>query len=303
MTFNVRGVRAKLLTAVLVAALLPLAIATTIAVHRTRGTVREQVGNARADMAAQVASGLDRVMLERSLELRGAATSGEIAAAALGYGDSAATKASLAALVTRSGLLRSARLYSARGALVASSTGSPSDIEGAGKALFERALAAPQRSFVGSVEREAGGQTVVNIAQAVTTAAGAAGVLIVDVDWEALMVQSLGSIERSSHRGRAATVRAYLVNESGRVIGSTRREEMLQESVDAPDLVTLLRTDSAGTLVTPLFKGAASLVGYAPLRLSGDRTGNRMSGDARAGVIIAEETQFAFAQASVLQWL
>src|SRR5215204_5406268 len=92
MSFSTASLRAKLLSAILVAALLPLVLATTLAVSRTRSAVREQVGAARAEMATQLSGWLERVMLERALELRGAAASGEIAAAALGFGDSTTTK-------------------------------------------------------------------------------------------------------------------------------------------------------------------------------------------------------------------
>jgi HAMP domain-containing protein len=300
MSFSTASLRAKLLSAILVAALLPLVLATTLAVGRTRSAVREQVGAARAEMATQLAGWLERVMLERTLELRGAAASGEIAAAALGFGDSTTTKNALAALLSRSGLLRSASLYNVQGAVV-SWSGTPPDASGS---QGISAIIAAKSTNVASVSRDPSGRVVVRIAHPVTTTAGAAGVLVADVDWEGLMTTALGSLERRAAQGGTAAIRAYVVEASGTVIGSTKRDEIMTAKVGAESLIKALHSDSSGSQVVDLFGGPASLVGFAPL--SGGEAGSERFvavGNAGTHVVIAEPTSAAFAAAMALQWV
>jgi hypothetical protein len=87
-----KSLRSKLLILFLLVAVLPLTAATVLAVRNSRTTVQQQVGSAQSQFAIEVARWLDRVVYERTLELQGAVAGGEMAAAAIGMGDSLSTR-------------------------------------------------------------------------------------------------------------------------------------------------------------------------------------------------------------------
>ena len=78
--------------------------------------------------------------------------------------------------------------------------------------------------FVGPVRRDAQGKLVVRLADGVRTPTGMLlGVLTVDLDWEAVGQQAFGQLEESMRKDGAATVRAFLVDTAGTVVGASRR--------------------------------------------------------------------------------
>ena len=194
-SFRTKSLRGKLLAMFLVAALAPLSVATVLAVRSSRATVTSQVGAARAETAQQTARWLDRVLFEHVQSLRSAGLNGAIAAAALGLGDSATTRASLDALKSGSALIRAVRLYDAKGARVATSAGAAPDADGtlAGTAeWFRQAIATDAPTYVGPVARDRQQQLTVRVATAVQSAKGDnLGVLAMDLDWQAMSASSL----------------------------------------------------------------------------------------------------------------
>ena len=149
-------------------------------------------------MAQQVSRWLDRVVYERTLELQGASAAGELAAAALGMGDSTATRMSLTALKARSSLVRAVRLYDAQGTLVDASGDeerATAPIAGASAEWFQKGAPADAPTYVGPVVRDADQQPIVRLSQVVRTANGTnLGVLLVDLDWTAISDHALGKL-------------------------------------------------------------------------------------------------------------
>ena len=301
-----KSLRGRLLSLFILVAVAPLTVATTLAVRNSRSTVERQVGAAQADMAQQVSRWLDRVVYERTLELQGASAAGELAAAALGMGDSAATRMSLAALKARSSLVRAVRLYDAQGTLVDASGDeerATAPIAGASAEWFQKGAPADAPTYVGPVVRDADQQPIVRLSQVVRTANGTnLGVLLVDLDWSAISDHALGKLEAAAHQRGNKTFRAYVIDPAGTIVASSSAADVLTKKLDNPTIVAAIAAGQVGSTVTPFLDGTNALVAYAPMASTEDPSGRYrglMSG--KAGIVVAEETHDAFSDAESLR--
>lgn len=292
------SLRGKLLLALIFSAVAPLTIAITLAVRSSRSTVEQQVGAARADMARQVARWLDRVVYERTIELQAAGAAGEIVASAMGFGDSTATNNSLSAFRKRSSLARGVRIYNAQGQAVAS-VGEGGSGDAAGADWFKQGMDAKAPTWVGPVQKGSDGSLIVRIADAVPSATGAVGVMVVDLDWKAVSATALGEVEQATG-GKAHSLRAYVMDSSGAIVGSTNAADVLSKSVEVSDLRTNVLGGKGGSMIST-FLGKAALVGYAPLLPAAGMEGYTGFGNSKAAVLIAEDEAAAFAEAGALR--
>ena len=299
--FRIRqSLRGKLLLAFLVAAFVPLAVATGLAVRASQATVKEQVGAARADMAQQVARWLDRVIYERSLELRTAAANGELAAAVLGMGDPVATVASLEALRKRSGLVHAIHLYNATGGGIASTLSGGVEAAGdvSGQPWFAPLVAGTTALHLGEVVAS-GGTFIVRIAAPVQTARGdVLGVIVEDLDWTAITSAALGRLENDAHAAGQQSFRAWVLGPDGTILGSTTAADVLARKVTTPGVIDAASAKKPGSTVTDFF--GAALVAHAPLVAGFPGNGyNGFMGGAAAVFVTASEAE-AFAAARSL---
>jgi methyl-accepting chemotaxis protein len=291
------SLRGKLTVLLVAVALVPLTIATTLAVRSSQRTIEEQVGASRAELARQASRWLDRVIYERTLEIQAAGSSGELAAAVLGLGDTAATRASLGGIKTRSTLVRAVRLYTQQGALVAATDAGTGDAARQSD-WFRQAVTPKAPTYVGPVTRAADGASVVRLATAVQAATGPVGVIVFDLDWRSVLDGALGSLEQGSEGN---TLRAYVVASDGAVVGSTKDDEVLGAKVSAPALLAALGESRAGSSVVHFLGGIDALVGYSPLAATTGDQGYKGFLDGKGGVLVTQDVHAAFAQASSLR--
>ena len=301
-----QSLRSKLLLFFLLVAVMPLGVATLLAGRNSRQTVSTQVGDAQARIAMELASGLDRVVYERALELQAATASGELAAAAIGMGDSATTRGTLARYRDRSGLVRAARLYDAAGALVSASGDAEwADAEAGGAAApWFAGVQDSAHVYVGPVRRDAGGKLIVRLADGVRAPGGALlGVLVADLDWDRVTQESFAKLEASFRANGIESARAWVADSSGAIVASTQPADVLAKRVDDAALLAAFRAGRNGASVHPFLDGAESLVAYAPLR--NQHGGSRFPGllANSAMVVVSEDAAEAFAAAAELQWL
>ncbi|HEX6965192.1 MAG TPA: methyl-accepting chemotaxis protein [Gemmatimonadaceae bacterium] len=306
-SIRARSLRGKLLAMFLVAALAPLIVATVMAVRSSRATVTSQVGAARAETAQQTARWLDRVVFEHVQSLRTAAVNGAVAAAALGLGDSATTRASLDALKSSSALIRAVRLYDAKGAGVATSTGATPDVDGtlAGTAeWFRQAVAPDAPTWVGPVTRDRQQQLTVRLATAVQSAKGDnLGVLAMDLDWQAVSERSLRQATSTADAQSDAEYRAYLVDPNGTIIGSETASDVLNVKVDNAEVLSAIGSGRSGSMVVPFLNTGSALVAFAPVAPAAD-LGARYPGimGGKASLLVTQDASHAFAAATGLRY-
>lgn len=292
-------VQRRLLTALVLAAVLPLAVSLTLAVNSSRSTVIQQVGEARARMAQQVARWLDRVLFERTLEIRAAAVTGELVAGAMGFADSADTRRALDAFRRRSGLAHAARVYDVAGALMGES-GASDRTPVRGTAWFAAALAPNTPVYVGPVTRAPDGALIVRVADAVESATGVVGVMVVDLDWTILSGAALGAVARTAADG-TTTVSAWVLDEQARIIAGSDPAAIFTRGTDDPELRAAIDGRERGSVVAP-FRGSQVLAGFAPVESgTADPLLYRGFTEGRASVLLAEPTASAFASATALR--
>ncbi|HEY0969856.1 MAG TPA: methyl-accepting chemotaxis protein [Gemmatimonadales bacterium] len=293
-----KSLRLKLLALFLAVAVVPLTAATLLAVRNSRNTVEKEVGAAQAQIADEVSRWLDRVVLERTLELQGAAAGGEMAAAALGMGDSATTRTVLTRLKERSNLVHAARLYDAEGTLVSASGDAEwADAEAAGGSAWFAGISDSTRVFVGPVRRDGKGKLIVRLADGIRTPTGSLlGVLAVDLDWEAVGRQAFGPLEESFQKGGAESVRAYLVDSTGTVVGASTAAPVLELRTDDAAVLAAVRSTKAGATVADV-GGVSSLVAHAPVKSAavGTRYPGLLGGQGAVIVTGSEDDSFAAA--------
>lgn len=300
------SLRNKLLVFFMLVAVLPLTAATVLAVRNSRSTVERQVGSAQAQIASEVARWLDRVVYERTLELKGAAAGGEMAAAAIGMGDSASTRTALANLQKRSDLVAAVRLYDAEGELVAANSDQAlaSAMQGAAAARWFSGGSDSTRVYVGPVERGGNGQFIVRLSTAVRTPTGSVlGILVADLDWAQVGEQAFGQVEEAFRKNGASSARAYLVDSAGLVVASTDDADVLVQQASSAELLEALRARSNGSLSTE-FLGSNALVAFAPVHSRQAATGYEGLFEGKGTVIVSESSAEAFAAADTLRnWL
>lgn len=289
------SLRRKLLLTFLLSAIVPLGIATALAVRASQASVKEQVGAARADMAEQVARWLDRVIFERSLELRSVAGSGELAAAVLGMGDTAATQQMLAAVRARSNLVRSIGVYSASGALVSADGAGAAASDPSADPWFASVVGKKVPLYLGTVARS-GGTFTVRISVPVQTARGdVLGVLSEELDWPAVIGSAIGRLEEEAKKNGESSLRGYVLAPDGLVLAATSAADVLTKRVTSPEVIAALTGGKRGSAVMDFFGNA--LVAYAPLAAT--TKGNGYAGflDGKATVVLAEGEAEAFSAA------
>lgn len=292
MSFWSSSLRGKLLIAFLAVAVVPLALATTLAVRNSRSTVEQQVGGAQSQLAGEVARGVDRMMNERSLEIAAAGSTGELGAAALGMGDSTSTKALLESIRARSGEVRAVHLYDRSGKLLAAA--GPVSGTAAGSTWFTAGLEAVASSSIGSVDRDASGTLFLRIAHAVKTGTGSPiGVVVEDLDWAAVSRKAFGETEKKLQDRGTKSARAYLVAKDGTVIGSSKSTDVLSAKSTNPDIMKAFAARTEGSLDAPFLDLGDALVAYAPL-------GSAVNGGGASMVLVAD-TADAFQAAAHLR--
>ncbi len=217
-------------------------------------------------------------------------------------GDSATTQGALARLKQRPEI-RAARLYDADGALVsASGTEEWLASEAAAGSAWFAGGADTAQVFIGPVHRDAQGRLVVRMADGVRTPTGMLlGVLVADLDWQAITSEAFANLETSYQAEGMLSARAYLVDSAGSFVAATADAEVLARRLTEPALLAAVRSGSRGASVTSL-GGTESLVAYAPVRSaaeSGRYAG--VLGD-RGSVLLTESAEEAFGAATTLAW-
>ncbi len=297
-----QSLRSKLLILFMLVAVLPLTAATVLAVRNSRSTVEQQVGSAQAQIASEVARWLDRVVYERTLELQGAVGGGEMAAAAIGMGDSASTRSALSSLEQRSDLIAAVRLYDDTGMLIAASSDAAfaDGQSGVGAVWFKGGMDSTT-VYVGPVERSSDKQLIVRLADAVRSPTGSVlGMLVVDLDWANVGKQAFTPVEKAYRDQGATSARAYLMDSAGAVVAATDGAEVLVQKDEQPEILAALRSRTNGAL-THGFLGTDALVAFAPVE--NHQLGSRYAGilDGRGSVVVAQSASDAFAAADSLR--
>ena len=301
-----KSVRGKLLLTFVAIAVLPLMVATGIAVVRLRQTMAQRAGADRALMADQAANWLDRIIYERALDVQQLGTSPELVAAVTGMADPASTQAVLASATQRSGLLRAILVYDPQGGLVASS-GEEAAVRAernvASAEWFRAALRGEGTAYVGPVERLPGGAQRVMLASAIRSGDDNMGVVVADLDWARASQTVLGYIERYFAERGSETVRAYVVDPEGVVVGARDADRVLRASIAGSRSAAGLAQGRTGSEVEELFGEGELLVAYGVLDNAGESSGwyrGFMGG--KAGVVITQRAEEAFSDAGSLMW-
>jgi methyl-accepting chemotaxis protein len=304
MRLNFRSLRSKLLVSFLAAAIVPLTVATLIAVQSSQTAIEKQVGDAQTASAQQLARFIDRLIYERVLGLRAAGGNGELAAAVLGMGDSTQTSNSLAAVKSSARVARAVRVYSLAGVLVgASSAADKADGEAAPatSAWFRGGLSSKQ-SYIGPVAKDADGHFIVRLAEGITSARGdRLGVIVLDLDWDAVSAQALGQVEQSAKASGHTDMHVVIADSAGTVVASTTSSDILSRQVTAAELKPALARGT-GAAVADFLNGERALVGFAPLA-STSTNDTRYAGfmGGGAAVLVSDGISEAFAAAAHLR--
>ena len=281
-------------------ALVPLSVATAVAVRSVKDAVEERIGADRAMAATQVANSVDRLLLDRMMEVHGIGPNTELVSAVLGFGDAEASRGVLEGLVADGHLARSAAVYDLKGAQVGA-------VARPGAALPPAsAVGAPWvasamtgSTFVGPVERAVDGGLVVRVADAVRSAAGEVlGVVLVELDWAEVSDVAFASVEEGYHRGGAESLRIFLVDGEGRVVGATDSGQVLEASLAGSSVVDGLRDRTSGHVVEEIL-GREVLAAFAPMGAAQGRFPPFLG--AKAGVAVVEDAAEAFSVATALR--
>jgi methyl-accepting chemotaxis protein len=301
------SLQGKLLATFAVAAVAPLVFATFMATRQSRNTIQHQVGTARAELVDNASNWLDRIILERTRETVGLGSNTELITAALGMQDTAATRAVLASVKSRSPEVLDALVYDAQGELVAANA----DEEIAARAgevvtdlpWFKQGLAENQAAFIGPVQRDPLGRLRVRIADAVRAQNGSIlGVVVVDLDWAKLSREVIAYIEKRYEETGQAGARVFLVDSVGAIIGSSSADEILAQNLGSEAVLAGIRKGESGSAVEDLPGRGEALVSFAVLNNAGTADGSYagfLSG--RAGMVLVQPTSHAFAEASSLR--
>ena len=305
MRFSSQSLRSKLLIVLLGSAVVPVTVATLLAVRSSQAAVERQVGDAQMASAQQLARLIDRIIYERVLNLRAAGGSGELAGAALGMGDSTQTTVVLAAVKSSARIARAVRMYSLAGALVGASsvTDKPDGESSPSSSSWFRGGLSPKSTYIGPVMKDASGHFVVRLADGVTSARGdRLGVIVMDLDWEALSAEALGQIEKGGRASGINSLRVVIADSTGTIVGSTVNGDLLTRSVDTDALKGKLQSRTSGATVSAFLSGDKALVGFAPLA-SNQTSDSRYAGFLGGGatVLVAESVTEAFTAATQLR--
>jgi methyl-accepting chemotaxis protein len=301
------SLRGRLLLSLVAMVVVPLTVATALAVRNSRDMLESRLGTARGFVADNAANWLDRLIYERTIEIQNLGTSVELAAAAIGMGDSAATRAVLQNVEQRSGVAHGVLLYDAAGALVAASSDAElaaAEPDAGGAEWFRAGIARDAPTYVGPVERGPDGALRVRLADAVRAATGEnLGVVVVDLDWQEIDNRVVGYIERNYRAESGFTrLRAYVVDPEGRIVGASAPDEVFRLSIAGSAAHAGIGEGRSGATVEEFPGLGRSLVTYGVLNHAGAADGayqGFMGG--RAGVVVAQSTDEAFESSAELR--
>ena len=299
------GLRGRLLVASIAMSVIPLGAGTALAVRSARGAMEERIGSDRARSAEQIAGAVDRLLLDRMIEVRNVGANAELVAAALGVGDESATKGVLAGLIEDGHLALRASVYDASGTLVGSAAldgGAPGGGV-AGESWFQGALVAGAPTFVGAPVRGDDGVLTVRIADGVRSQAGErVGVVEVQLDWSKVSDVAFADVEKGYHTDGATTLDVFVVNADGLVVADMDESLVLHESIAGTGVAAAIAGGRVGYEVGDIL-GRQDVTSYAPMHGIDNAQYARFLGG-KAGVVVSQDAKEAFSQiASIRNWL
>jgi methyl-accepting chemotaxis protein len=299
--YMMKSLRAKLLVTGMAMALVPLTIATVLAVRSARDAMETRIGSDRARGAEQIANSVERLILDRTIEVKGVSGNSELVGAALGFGDEGATTAVLTRLIEAGHLARAAAVYNGSGELmgsVAHTASARATGSAAGQSWFTASNASAD-AWVGPVTRDGQGLSV-RIANPVVSMNGQkVGVVTVELAWDEVIDAAFREIEDGYHAAGAESVKMYLVAQDGTVVGATDAAEVLSASIEGSHALDGIRDEESGSDVGELF-GREVLAAFAPMgSASTGGYGAFLDGD--AGVVVVEDADEAFADVAGLR--
>ncbi len=305
LTSFTRSLRGRLLLTLVAMVVVPLTVATVLAVVNSRRTLETHLGAARGFTAGNAANWLDRLIYERTLEIQNLGQNVELATAVMGMGDSLATRTVLASVEERSGVVNGVLLYDAEGNLVAANRDEVfAEAEAAAStAWFQAGMADDTPTYIGPVEADASGNRRVRLADAVRTASGQnLGVIVIDLDWQKVSDMVAGYVERNYREELGyERLRAVIVDPQGTIVGSTREGDYGQ-SIAGGAAIEGINNGKSGSVVENFPGLDMSLVTYGVLSNAGDTSGaykGFMGG--QAGIVIAQSASEAFAASAGLR--
>ena len=297
-----KGLRGKLLLTGLGMALIPVGVATVIAVLSARGAMEERIGGDRALGAAQIARSMDRLLLDRMIEVRSMAANAELVGAALGFGDEQATKTVLSALVADGHLARTAAVYDMSGALMGqvsrngSADAAPQVVR---ESWFQFALNGTNPVWIGTPTRVGSG-LVVRIADGVRSATGERlGVVTVELDWDQVSQTAFASMEAGYHAEGAESVHIYVVDAVGAVWAATNAADVGSESFAGSKMVNRLSQGEVAYGVETV-RDRKELFAFAPMGRDENAEYSTFL-EGQAGVAVVQEAGEAFADVTALR--
>ncbi|HET8655398.1 MAG TPA: HAMP domain-containing protein, partial [Longimicrobiaceae bacterium] len=302
-----RSLRARLVLTFLGLAVVPLVLVTFISASKARATLEDRLGASRSQAAANASNWVDQLVYERTLELQALGSNAELIMAASGMMDTVATRNALANAQARTGLARAIVVYDPAGNPVAANSDealAQADHGVANQPWFKEAIAPKTPTYIGSVERDGQGNLRVRMADAITSATGESmGVVVMDLDWNLIDARVLGGLERGFKADGTKDARAYFVDSSGRVIGSSNAADVLTKQLRAGSAVAAgLRSGHAGSVVEDALGTGESLVSYGIFNNAGDQSGAYKGfGGGASGIAIVQPTKYAFAAATQLR--
>ena len=298
-----RSLRGNLLVSGVGMALVPLALATLVAQRSTRRAMEARIGGDRTQGAEQIAAAVDRLLLDRMIEVRNIGSNAELVGGALGFGDEDAIRTVLSGLVEVGHLARAASVYDSTGTpvgFVARETAATPVADARNEEWFRKALADGAPTYVGGVRRGGDGGLVVKIAGAVRSVAGEwLGVVAVDLDWDRVADVAFRHIEEGYRAEGDESLRIYLVDSGGSVIGATDGREVLQMTLSGSVLAGGVASGQSGSEVVDLF-GRPVLAAYAPMGRA-DVPGFASFMNGGADVVMVQDAREAFADVASLR--
>jgi methyl-accepting chemotaxis protein len=297
-----KSIRGRLLVSGLGMALIPLGLATTVAVRSTRSAIESRIGSDRARGSEQIAKAVDRLILDRMIEVKGIGGNAELVAAALGIGDAGATTKVLDGLIQEGHLAFNAAIYNLSGDIMGSAVASGAErpvASVAGADWFARGKTSSV-TYVGPVERTGSGGVSVRIADAVRSASGEPfGFVTVQLDWDQVADVAFREVESGYRADGAESLHIYMIGADGSVVAATDADEILATSLAGSEAAAGIAAGETASSVESLL-GRKVLAAYAPMGSIGTAGyGSFMDGD--AGVVVIQDASEAFSDVAALR--
>jgi methyl-accepting chemotaxis protein len=297
-----KSIRGRLLVSGLGMALIPLGLATTVAVRSTRSAIESRIGSDRARGSEQIAKAVDRLILDRMIEVKGIGGNAELVAAALGIGDAGATTKVLDGLIQEGHLAFNAAIYNLSGDIMGSAVVSGAErpvASVAGADWFARGKTSSV-TYVGPVERTGSGGVSVRIADAVRSASGEPfGFVTVQLDWDQVADVAFREVESGYRSDGAESLHIYMIGPDGSVVAATDADEILATSLAGSEAAAGIAAGETASSVESLL-GRKVLAAYAPMGSIGTAGyGSFLDGD--AGVVVIQDASEAFSDVAALR--